>query len=145
MLKFTLMCYFRSFWMSVLDFKDFIVGTLIDFEGDMLACLRSAVPKAGETEEYFRAAYRHSRADGDDVRAGPNPVSFHQRAFAAGGGDEDVRLFHSVLFGAGHHHRDADSRSMSALFWASIWGWWLQAWMASIVITSRISRICIRA
>lgn len=71
MLKFTLMRYFWRFCMSVLDFKDFtidVVGTLIDFEGDMLACLRSAVAKAGETDEYFLAAYRHSRADAVEAR-----------------------------------------------------------------------------
>jgi len=53
--------------MSLQDFKVLtfdVVGTLIDFEGGMLAYLRSAVPDSRVTDEDFLAAYRHARADG---------------------------------------------------------------------------------
>ena len=47
--------------MSLPDFNDFTVDAV--FEGGMLACLRSAMPEAGGTDEDFLAAYRHSHAD----------------------------------------------------------------------------------
>lgn len=53
--------------MSLQDFKVLtfdVVGTLIDFEGGMLAYLRSAAPEARVTDEDFLAAYRYARADG---------------------------------------------------------------------------------
>jgi putative hydrolase of the HAD superfamily len=56
-----------SFPMSLKDFKVLtfdVVGTLIDFEGGMLAYLRSAAPDARVTDDDFLAAYRRARADG---------------------------------------------------------------------------------
>jgi putative hydrolase of the HAD superfamily len=56
-----------SFRMSLQDFKVLtfdVVGTLIDFEGGMLAYLRSAVPDARVSDDAFLAAYRKARADG---------------------------------------------------------------------------------
>ena len=54
--------------MSLQDFKVLtfdVVGTLIDFEGGMLAYLRSAVPDASVSDDDFLAAYRVARADGN--------------------------------------------------------------------------------
>ncbi|MDM0056378.1 HAD-IA family hydrolase [Variovorax fucosicus] len=54
--------------MSLQDFKVLtfdVVGTLIDFEGGMLAYLRAAVPGAQVTDDAFLAAYRKARADGN--------------------------------------------------------------------------------
>ncbi|MGJ7495469.1 HAD-IA family hydrolase [Variovorax sp. RT4R15] len=54
--------------MSLQDFKVLtfdVVGTLIDFEGGMLAYLRAAVPGAPVTDDAFLAAYRKARADGN--------------------------------------------------------------------------------
>lgn len=54
--------------MSLQDFKVLtfdVVGTLIDFEGGMLAYLRKAVPDATVSDDDFLAAYRTARADGD--------------------------------------------------------------------------------
>ena len=54
--------------MSLQDFKVLtfdVVGTLIDFEGGMLAYLRSAAPEARVTDEDFLGAYRFARADGN--------------------------------------------------------------------------------
>ena len=54
--------------MSLQDFKVLtfdVVGTLIDFEGGMLAYLRSAVPDTRVSEDEFLAAYRSARADGN--------------------------------------------------------------------------------
>ncbi|MEP6721588.1 MAG: HAD-IA family hydrolase [Variovorax sp.] len=54
--------------MSLQDFKVLtfdVVGTLIDFEGGMLAYLRAAVPGARVTDDAFLAAYRKARADGN--------------------------------------------------------------------------------
>lgn len=57
--------------MSLRDLQDFkvltfdVVGTLIDFEGGMLAYLRRAVPEARITDDDFLGAYRRARADGD--------------------------------------------------------------------------------
>jgi putative hydrolase of the HAD superfamily len=53
--------------MSLQDFKVLtfdVVGTLIDFEGGMLAYLRAAVPGTPVTDDAFLAAYRKARADG---------------------------------------------------------------------------------
>jgi putative hydrolase of the HAD superfamily len=52
--------------MSLKNFKVLtfdVVGTLIDFEGGMLAYLRSAVPDSKITDEEFLAAYRAARTD----------------------------------------------------------------------------------
>ena len=54
--------------MSLQDFKVLtfdVVGTLIDFEGGMLAYLRSAAPDSRVTDEDFLSAYRRARADGN--------------------------------------------------------------------------------
>jgi putative hydrolase of the HAD superfamily len=54
--------------MSLKNFKVLtfdVVGTLIDFEGGMLAYLRKAVPDSKVTDEDFLAAYRAARADGN--------------------------------------------------------------------------------
>ncbi len=54
--------------MSLKNFKVLtfdVVGTLIDFEGGMLAYLRKAVPDSKITDEEFLAAYRSARADGN--------------------------------------------------------------------------------
>ncbi|GAB3625866.1 haloacid dehalogenase, type II [Pandoraea terrae] len=54
--------------MALKDFKVVtfdVVGTLIDFEGGMLAYLRRAVPDSTVTDEAFLAAYRAARADGN--------------------------------------------------------------------------------
>ena len=57
--------------MPLRDLQDFkvltfdVVGTLIDFEGGMLAYLRSAVPGTQVTDDEFLAAYRYARADGN--------------------------------------------------------------------------------
>jgi len=42
-----------------------VVGTLIDFEGGMLAYLRQAVPDSTVTDDAFLAAYRTARKSGD--------------------------------------------------------------------------------
>ena len=41
-----------------------VVGTLIDFEGGMLAYLRQAVPRADVSDDAFLGAYRAARKDG---------------------------------------------------------------------------------
>lgn len=54
--------------MSLKDFKVLtfdVVGTLIDFEGGMLAYLRSVAPDARVSDDDFLAAYRRARADGN--------------------------------------------------------------------------------
>ncbi len=54
--------------MPLKDFKVLtfdVVGTLIDFEGGMLAYLRKAVPGSKITDEDFLAAYRAARSDGN--------------------------------------------------------------------------------
>ncbi|SFE13677.1 HAD-IA family hydrolase [Paracidovorax konjaci] len=54
--------------MALRDFKVLtfdVVGTLIDFEGGMLAYLRQAVPGTPVTDEAFLAAYRAARKSGD--------------------------------------------------------------------------------
>jgi putative hydrolase of the HAD superfamily len=53
--------------MQLQDFKVLtfdVVGTLIDFEGGMLAYLRSTVPDARVSDDDFLSAYRYARADG---------------------------------------------------------------------------------
>ena len=42
-----------------------VVGTLIDFEGGMLAYLHRAVPDAEISDNAFLAAYRRARASTD--------------------------------------------------------------------------------
>ena len=54
--------------MALRDFKVLtfdVVGTLIDFEGGMLAYLRQAVPGSDATDEQFLAAYRAARKSPD--------------------------------------------------------------------------------
>jgi len=54
--------------MALRDFKVLtfdVVGTLIDFEGGMLAYLRQAVPTSPVTDEQFLAAYRAARKSPD--------------------------------------------------------------------------------
>ncbi|AVS88978.1 HAD-IA family hydrolase [Paracidovorax avenae] len=54
--------------MALRDFKVLtfdVVGTLIDFEGGMLAYLREAVPGSTVSDEAFLAAYRTARKSGD--------------------------------------------------------------------------------
>ena len=54
--------------MALRDFKVLtfdVVGTLIDFEGGMLAYLRQAVPGSDVTDEQFLAAYRAARKSPD--------------------------------------------------------------------------------
>jgi len=54
--------------MPLKDFKVLtfdVVGTLIDFEGGMLAYLRKAVPDCKISDEDFLAAYRAARSDGN--------------------------------------------------------------------------------
>lgn len=56
--------------MALQDFKVLtfdVVGTLIDFEGGMLAYLRAAAPEARVSDEDFLAAYRDVRADGHAI------------------------------------------------------------------------------
>ena len=50
-----------------------VVGTLIDFEGGMLAYLRRAVPGASVSDDAFLAAYRVARKS-PDVDAYPNDL-----------------------------------------------------------------------
>ena len=50
--------------MSLKDFKVLtfdVVGTLIDFEGGMIAYLRAAVPDSRVTDDDFLGAYRRAR------------------------------------------------------------------------------------
>ena len=42
-----------------------VVGTLIDFEGGMLAYLREVAPEARVSDDDFLVAYRHSRKSGE--------------------------------------------------------------------------------
>jgi putative hydrolase of the HAD superfamily len=85
--------------MSLQDFKVLtfdVVGTLIDFEGGMLAYLRSAVPEARVSDDEFLAAYRKARADG---KAGWYP-------------DDLERCWHAIAPGLGLPDTDALARGL---------------------------------
>ena len=66
--------------MALRDFKVLtfdVVGTLIDFEGGMLAYLRRAVPDSKVTDEDFLGAYRAARKRGWTRIAGIDEAGRH--------------------------------------------------------------------